>query len=60
MIRSISQRIKDNDSGDCGQCGGRGFITCTWCSGSKKSISNRFGRTTVSLKACRFDFNIDV
>ena len=46
----LLQRIKVNESGECGQCGGRGFITCTWCSGSKKSISNRFGRAVVSLK----------
>eukprot|EP00042_Codosiga_hollandica_P030956 m.183800 g.183800 ORF g.183800 m.183800 type:complete len:356 (+) comp53507_c1_seq1:130-1197(+) len=35
---------------ECADCGGRGFYTCTWCGGSKKSISNRFGRSIISLK----------
>lgn len=53
VLRSLfadMPKIKDLDTGECGQCGSRGFITCTWCGGGKKSISNRFGRSIVSLK----------
>ena len=31
---------------DCPSCGGAGYVTCSWCQGSKKSIRNPFtGKT---------------
>eukprot|EP00730_Choanoeca_flexa_P004056 TRINITY_DN11585_c0_g1_i2.p1 TRINITY_DN11585_c0_g1~~TRINITY_DN11585_c0_g1_i2.p1 ORF type:complete len:565 (+),score=97.99 TRINITY_DN11585_c0_g1_i2:81-1775(+) len=34
----------------CSSCGNAGFIPCTWCFGSKRSISKQIGKSTSSLK----------
>eukprot|EP00118_Oscarella_pearsei_P004363 m.18559 g.18559 ORF g.18559 m.18559 type:complete len:242 (+) comp27677_c0_seq4:491-1216(+) len=35
--------FEKNHQSDCEVCGSKGFITCMWCQGSKKSIRNRYG-----------------
>ncbi|EGD80581.1 hypothetical protein PTSG_01173 [Salpingoeca rosetta] len=31
---------------DCTTCGGQGYILCTWCQGSKRSLLHGFGEST--------------
>ncbi|EGD76880.1 hypothetical protein PTSG_08227 [Salpingoeca rosetta] len=38
---------------ECSACGGRGFINCTWCQGSKKSIAHPFDHSGSQNKALR-------
>eukprot|EP00052_Salpingoeca_macrocollata_P011537 m.88975 g.88975 ORF g.88975 m.88975 type:complete len:456 (+) comp18099_c0_seq2:662-2029(+) len=38
---------------DCTQCGGAGFVPCTWCQGSKKSIHNPFEREDITKRALK-------
>ena len=52
-LRSIISRpqlVRSLENGKCGQCGGAGFYACTWCGGSRKSMSSRFG--TLKCTAC--------
>lgn len=43
------ERIADNESGECGRCGGQRFYMCTYCGGDKKAITSRLGREMVVL-----------
>eukprot|EP00043_Microstomoeca_roanoka_P016800 m.173388 g.173388 ORF g.173388 m.173388 type:complete len:62 (-) comp16529_c0_seq7:183-368(-) len=37
---------------DCAACGGRGFVPCNWCFGSKKSITNKFAEGYIRNLKC--------
>eukprot|EP01147_Barroeca_monosierra_P003330 gene3330-6014_t len=37
---------------NCQNCGGKGFIPCSWCFGSKKSISNKFAEGYIRNLKC--------
>eukprot|EP00042_Codosiga_hollandica_P028284 m.147561 g.147561 ORF g.147561 m.147561 type:complete len:399 (-) comp52730_c0_seq35:31-1227(-) len=42
LFKDFKKLAGPDGSAQC-LCGGMGFLTCTWCSGSKKSMYTRFG-----------------
>lgn len=41
-LKKILRGYVEAPSGQCNVCGGAGYITCTWCQGSTKSIQTSF------------------
>eukprot|EP00043_Microstomoeca_roanoka_P013455 m.131748 g.131748 ORF g.131748 m.131748 type:complete len:751 (+) comp15755_c0_seq1:154-2406(+) len=45
-LRSRLQDCEERPTKDCSTCGGQGYILCTWCQGSKRSIRHAFAHST--------------
>eukprot|EP00055_Hartaetosiga_balthica_P016465 m.104390 g.104390 ORF g.104390 m.104390 type:complete len:579 (-) comp9111_c2_seq9:46-1782(-) len=43
-LRNVLKGFEEAPMEACATCGGRGFVNCSWCQGSKKSIHNPFSR----------------
>eukprot|EP00056_Hartaetosiga_gracilis_P011663 m.177456 g.177456 ORF g.177456 m.177456 type:complete len:580 (+) comp13548_c1_seq1:75-1814(+) len=43
-LRAVLQGFEEAPVKECVGCGGKGFVNCTWCQGSKKSIHNPFSK----------------
>lgn len=56
QLASLLANFEERPSQDCSTCGGAGFVPCTWCQGSKKSIENPFetlpGRAALRCTVC--------
>ncbi len=42
QLAKMLKGFEDRNPVPCGKCGGVGFVNCSWCFGSKKSISNKY------------------
>lgn len=42
-LAELLKSFEKVSGGDCSVCANRGFVTCLWCQGSKKSVRNRYG-----------------
>ncbi len=49
MLEGFEERALE----DCKRCGGRGWVNCSWCQGSKRSLHNPFEQHDMSKRALK-------
>ena len=48
-LKSLMRGYAEAPSGDCQICGAAGYINCTWCQGSGKSMSTNFDTANTAI-----------
>eukprot|EP00045_Choanoeca_perplexa_P015027 m.181338 g.181338 ORF g.181338 m.181338 type:complete len:603 (+) comp16870_c0_seq9:129-1937(+) len=51
-LKALLQGFEERPSQDCSRCGGRGFVNCSWCQGTKRSVANPYAKTTQGALRC--------